>query len=149
MNVSLSVFWRLNLDDKVNVWDVEASGGDIGGHEDLELAFLEPLDRHLSLILRYVAMHYFHLLFDFLGQNQLVCILLRLREYDCLGVSSIADKYVSKSCHSIVEGTLYRQVINLPSCLVFEVLSEVHDLESSPHILSCDISYPGWNSGRE
>lgn len=149
MNICLSVFWWLNLDNQVNVGDVEASRSDISGYKDLELALLEPLDRDLSLVLCDIAVHYFHLLFDFLGQNQLVSILLRLREYDCFGVSSIADEHVGQCSHPVVERALNRQVIHLPGRLVLEVLGEVDDLESSSHVLSCDVSYPNWDRGRE
>lgn len=54
------------MDNQVDVWDVESSRSDIGGYENLELALLEPLNRDLSLILCDIAVHHFHLLFDFL-----------------------------------------------------------------------------------
>ena len=47
MEVGLRVGRRVGLDDDVQLVDVEAPGGDVGGHERPELAAREPLERPL------------------------------------------------------------------------------------------------------
>jgi len=149
MNVGLRVLGRLNLDDKVDVWNIKTSRGHISGNEHLELPFLEPLDGHLSLVLRYVTVHYLHFLFDFFGKNELVSVLLCLREHDCFGVASITDEDVSQGSHPVVIRALDSQVTHLPRRLVLKILREINDLESSSHILSCNISNPHWDCSRK
>jgi len=91
MNVGLGVLWRLNLDDEFDVRDVKTSCSDISCHEHLELSILEALHSDFSLVLGNVTMHNFNVLLDFVGEHKLVCILLRLSEYDGLGIATIAD----------------------------------------------------------
>ena len=49
------VLGRVVVDDDVDVVDVDAAGGDVGGDEDVELAVAEVLERLLALALAQVA----------------------------------------------------------------------------------------------
>ena len=64
MNVRLGVLRWLNLDDQLNIWNVESSGGYISGDENLKLGFLESLDGAFSLILRDISMHHLNVMLD-------------------------------------------------------------------------------------
>lgn len=89
MNIRLGVLGRLNLNHKINVWNVKSSGCDICCHQNLKLAFFEPFDGDFPLVLSDVTMHHFHILFDLIGKNQLVRILLRLSENDRFSISTV------------------------------------------------------------
>lgn len=57
MDVRLRVFWRFQLNNKFDIWNVKTSSCDIGGNEDLELGFSEPLHGHFSLVLGDISVH--------------------------------------------------------------------------------------------
>jgi len=69
MDVSLSILRRLNLDNQVNIWNVQSTGCNISGYENIELTLLKSLKGYLTLILCNVTMHNFDILFDFISQN--------------------------------------------------------------------------------
>lgn len=119
MDVCFRVLWWLNLDNQVHIWNIETSGSDICCHQNLEFTLFKPLNGDFPLILGDVSMHDLHFLFYFLRQNQLIGILLGLSENNGLGIATIANKDICQCSHSVVERTLYRQVIDLSSCLVF------------------------------
>jgi hypothetical protein len=64
VDIGLGIFWWLELDNKTDSFHVETSGSDIGGDEDSELAFFEPLDGSLSLVLRDTTVHHFTIELD-------------------------------------------------------------------------------------
>lgn len=64
MDVRLSLFGRLELDDKVDIGDVKAARSNISGDEDSEFALLEALHRNLTLVLGDVTMHDLDVLLD-------------------------------------------------------------------------------------
>lgn len=68
MNVSLGLFWRLNLDDKVHTGDVQTSCGNICSHQNTELLLLETFEGHLALRLRNIAMHHLNVVPDLLRE---------------------------------------------------------------------------------
>ena len=70
MNVGFRVFRWLQLDDKLDVWDVEATRGYISGYKDLELVVFESLQGHFSLVLSDVTMHDFDLVCDLVGEQE-------------------------------------------------------------------------------
>ena len=63
MDVCLSVFRRLNLDDKVHTWDVKASRSDVGGNQNAKFLLFKAFECDFSLVLSDVTMHYFNVLF--------------------------------------------------------------------------------------
>ena len=65
MNIGLSVFGWLNLDDKVNTRDIKASSSDVCGNQNAEFLLFKALQCDFSLVLSDVTMHYFNVLFDF------------------------------------------------------------------------------------
>jgi len=102
MNVSFSVFWWLDLNDEIDVFDVKSSWSNIGGNQNLEFTFFESLHGDFSLILGNVSVHDFNVLFDLVRQNQRIGIKLGLRENNGFSISSIADEDISKSWHSVL-----------------------------------------------
>lgn len=43
MDVGLGVFWWLQLDDKLDIWNIDSSGSDICGNQNLEFVFFKSL----------------------------------------------------------------------------------------------------------
>jgi hypothetical protein len=84
MNVGLNFLWWLNLNDQVDVGNVKATGGDIGGNKDLKFPFFEALHGDLTLVLRNIAVHDLDVLLNFVTQDKTVGISLSLCEYNCL-----------------------------------------------------------------
>lgn len=65
MNVGLSVLWRLNLNNKVNVWNVEASRSYISCNQHTKFVLFESLKSNFSLILGNITMHDLNVILDF------------------------------------------------------------------------------------
>ena len=65
MDVGFGIFWRLKLNDKLDIWNVKASSSNISCNQNLELVIFEPLERDLSLILCDVTMHHLKIMGDF------------------------------------------------------------------------------------
>ena len=55
MDVGVSGIWHVVVYDMWDTVHVQAAGGDIGGHHDLELAVFEAVERSLALPLCTVA----------------------------------------------------------------------------------------------
>jgi hypothetical protein len=55
VDVILNLLGDLGLDDQVNLGDVEASGGNVGGDNDTELSITEGLEGQLPLLLGDIA----------------------------------------------------------------------------------------------
>lgn len=91
MNVGFSVFWRFDLNHEFNVWNVETSGGHVGGDKHLELAFSEPLQGDFSLILSNVSVHHFKVTLNLVRHQQRVSISLGLSENESLAILAITD----------------------------------------------------------
>jgi hypothetical protein len=149
VNVGLSVFGRLDLDDEINVRDVEASRCHIGSDKHLELALLEALDRDLALVLDDVAVHDFHVLLDLVGEDELVGVLLRLGKDNSFCALSVANERVSESRESVLVRALDGEVLHLPGGLVLQVLRKIDNLEARLHVLTCDASNPAGDGSRE
>jgi hypothetical protein len=64
MNVGLCFFGWLDLNDQVDIWNVQTSGSDISSTKYSELALLESLHGHFTLVLSNVSMHDFNVLLD-------------------------------------------------------------------------------------
>ena len=96
MDVGLRFFWRLDLDDKVNLGNIKASRCDIGGDQNLEFALLESLHGDLSLILSDATMHYLDVIVDGLRAHKFISISFGRREHNDLTSTTIAGDYTLK-----------------------------------------------------
>ena len=95
------------MDYEVNIGDIEAAGGDIGGDEDVELTLLEALEGDLPLILGDISVHYLDVLLDLVGEQELVRFGLGGAEDDGLADTSIANEDVGQGADSVLPGTVY------------------------------------------
>jgi len=66
VNVSLNIFWWLDLDNKIYIRNIETSGGNIGRNKDVKLAFFKSLEGDFTLILSDVTVHDFDVFFNFI-----------------------------------------------------------------------------------
>lgn len=64
VNVGFHIVGRLHLDDEVDIGDVQAAGGNISGHEHVELALSEALKGDFPLVLGDVSVHDLDVLLD-------------------------------------------------------------------------------------
>ena len=65
MNICLSVFGWLNLDDKVDTRDIKAASSNVCGNQYAKLLLFKTLKCDFSLVLSDVTVHHFNVLFDF------------------------------------------------------------------------------------
>ena len=84
MNIGLSILGRFNLDYQINIGDVDTSGSDISGDQDIELPLLEPLECDFSLVLSDVSVHDFNIFVDLLGKQKGVGLSLGRAEHNGL-----------------------------------------------------------------
>ena len=89
MDVRLGILWRLHLDDKFYVWDIETSGRNISGNKNLELFIFEPLEGDLSLVLSDISVHGLYIMSDL------------IRHSSSIGISLRGSKDKNPSCASI------------------------------------------------
>ena len=66
VNVSLNIFWWLDLDNKIYIRNIKTSGGYISCNQDVKLAFFESLQSDFTLILCDVTVHDFDVFFNFI-----------------------------------------------------------------------------------
>jgi len=90
VDICLSVFWRLNLNNKVNVADVKSSCSNICGNEDLKFAFFESLHGDFSLVLVDISMHYLDVLLDLVSEDKVISVAFCLAEHNCFCTHSVA-----------------------------------------------------------
>lgn len=69
VDIGLRLLRGLDLNNKVDVRNVEASGSDICGTEYSELAFLKSFHRDFTLVLSDVSMHNLDVLLDLIRQD--------------------------------------------------------------------------------
>ena len=133
MNVGLRVSGRLNLDHQVDIGDVEASGGDVGGDQHIEFALLESLESDLALVLPNISVHHLNVVLDLVSENQLIGVGLGLREHDSLAravgvlTSPVNYEKIGQDRQSVVERAIDSQVIDSLSCFVLEVFGQIND----------------------
>ena len=149
MDVGLGLLGRLQLDDEVDIGDVEASGSDVGGDKHAELALLEALHRHFSLVLGDVTVHHLDVLLDLVRQKKGVGVGLSLGEDDDLATLSVDDEDVCEGREPVLVGALDGQVRHIACRLVLQVLRKVHNSHTLLHVGRGDISHPPWNGGGE
>lgn len=83
MDVVVNMRWTIKLNNCFHVWDVQSSSSDIGCDQDVDVASSELVQRALAVALVLVPVDH-HAREVLLRQKslQLVCALLRLREYE-------------------------------------------------------------------
>ena len=91
MDVGFGIFWRLKLNDKLDIWNVKASGSNISCYQDLKLVIFKPLERDLSLILSDVTMHHLKIVGDFSLSHHVIGISFGRREDNCSSRVSITS----------------------------------------------------------
>jgi len=147
MDVGLSLLGWLDLDDQVNVGDVKTTGSNISGNEDSEFSFLEALHCDFTLVLCNVAVHDLDVLLNFIGEEQGVCIGLRLGEHDHFATFAVDYKDVGQGGETVLEWALNSQVSHITCSLVLELDSQVNDAYTLLHMRSGDISHPSGDGG--
>ena len=95
MNISLCVLWWLNLNDQIDTWDVESTGGNVSGDENFAFVCFELFQGNLALSLSYFTVDHLDVLLDLLAEFDLVGFFLGGAEDDCLA-TSIASKDVGQ-----------------------------------------------------
>jgi len=90
MDVGFCVFRGLDLHNKVNGGDVKATGCHIGRHQNAELFFFEALECYLTLVLCDITVHDFNVFFDFLREQQVVCLFFCRSKHNDLA-ATVAD----------------------------------------------------------
>ena len=73
--------WWCTLYDKIHFGDVETSGRDVCGDQNLVLPLAETFQHHLTLVLRDIAVEHVRLLLDGGADCQLVRVPLGLAEH--------------------------------------------------------------------
>jgi len=90
MDVGFCVFRGLDLHNKVNGGDVKATGCHIGRHQNAELFFFEAFECYLTLVLCDITVHDFNVFFDFLREQQVVCLFFCRSKHNDLA-ATVAD----------------------------------------------------------
>lgn len=73
MHVRVVVLGRRQLNDEIDGWDVESSGGDVGGDETLDASVSERLEGDFSLSLGDVSVEDLTLEFEVSVEQDFVC----------------------------------------------------------------------------
>ena len=80
MDVGLSLFRGLDLDNQVDIRDIKSTRCYISSDKDSELALLEAIHSHFTLVLGDVTVHDFDILLYFVWEQQRIGIGLSLGE---------------------------------------------------------------------
>jgi hypothetical protein len=96
MDVGLSFFWGLKLDNKVDVRNIETSGSDISSNQHLEFVLLKALHGNFTLVLSDITVHHLDVLLDLVGQDKGVGVSFGLGKDNSLAFTSIADQHISE-----------------------------------------------------
>ena len=149
VDVGLGLLGRLDLDDQVDVGDVEAARCDISSDQDSELAFLEALHGHFSLVLGDVAVHHLDVLLDLVREEEGVGVGLRLGEDNDLATLAVDDEDVGQGAEAVLVGALDGQVGDVARRLVLKLDGQVDDAHVRLHVVGGDVAHPTGDGGRE
>lgn len=150
VNVGLSFFGGLQLDNQVDVGDVETARGDISGDQNAEFAFFEALHGDFTLVLGNVSVHDLNVKLDLLGKKQRVSISFRLREHNRLALLSVNHKQVTQRLKAILKGTVDGQMLHISCSFVLQVHRKIHDSYFALHVSLGHIAHPsGDRSGKQ
>jgi len=92
VHVTLDILGRLDLDDEVEVWQVDAASHDVGGEQHHYLVLPEEVHGDFTLLLRDVSVEYAGFGLDFVDFDDVVDHLLFGAEDDALGVLACVDE---------------------------------------------------------
>ena len=126
MDVSLSIFWWLALNDQVNIWNIKSSGSNISGNEYTEFVLFESSESNFSLILGNISVHNFNLACNLLGKQETVGFNFGGAEDDGLSDTSINDKNICQGLHSVVVRATDRDMVDILLSFSFKIFSEIN-----------------------
>lgn len=135
MDIGLSILWRLNLNDEINIGDIETSGSNVSGYQNLELLLLESFEGNLSLLLCDITMHNLNLILYFLREKKGVCLSFGGAEDNCLAKTSINEKDIGQSLHPIMVRAVDGDMLNILLSLILEILGKINKLPIRLQIL--------------
>ena len=81
------------MNDQIDTWNVESTGGNVSGDENFAFVCFELFQGNFAFSLSYFTMDHLNVLLDLLTEFDLVGFLLGGAEDDCLA-ASIASKDV-------------------------------------------------------
>jgi hypothetical protein len=143
VDVGLSFFRGLHLDDEIYAGDVKSSGGDISGDKNVEFLLLEPLEGDLSLVLRDISVHHLDLgVRHLLREQKSVSICFSLSENDRLSEPSVDDQNVSQGAHPVVVRAVDGQMLDVLGSLVGQVFAQIYALVVSLHVATHHTLHP-------
>lgn len=145
MDVSLSIFWWLALNDQVNIWNIKSSGSNISGNEYTEFVLFESSESNFSLILSNISVHNFYLTSNFLGEQETVGLNFGGAKDDTLSKSSVNNKHIGKGLHSVVVRAADRDMVDILLCFSFEIFCEIDDFPSWVEIVTSQTGDPRRN----
>lgn len=149
MDVGLSLFRGLDLDDQVDVGDVKTTRSNISCDKNSEFALLEALHCDFTLVLGDITVHDLNVLLDLVRQEERVGVGLSLSKDDDLATFAVDDEDVGEGGQTVLEGALDSQMGHIASSLVLKLHGEINNAHALLHVSRCHISHPSWNGGRE
>ena len=150
MDVRLCVLRRFELDDEVNIRNIKASGGHVGGNENLELAVSESLEGDLSLTLRNVSVENLDFVFEMRTLDDFVGLLFSLGKDNGFSFQADVDeKEVGEGGESVVLWASDGEMLDIFGGLVLEVSGEVEIFVASIEEFFSHSSNPSRHGGAE
>ncbi len=124
MNICVNFLWWLELDDQVDLWDIEASCGNVGCDKTFKFTLLESLESDLPLFLGDVTVQDLGLLFEVGFQQDFIGFPFGLAEDDGSSVStSVQVDDVSDDGISVVVWAAKGHVFNGFGCSHARILN--------------------------
>jgi hypothetical protein len=142
VDVGFNLFWRFNLNNQVDVWDVETTRCNISRNQHFELALLKALHSDFTLVLNNVTVHHLDVLLNFIRQNESVCVCLSLCKNDSFSLSTVADQNVSESRQPVLVWTADREMLHLLGSLILQLDSKIDNPSVLLHVVVGDIANP-------
>lgn len=145
MDVSFTIFWRFNLDDQFNIWNIETSGSDVSCYQHTKFVLFESLQGNLSLILSDVTMHDLNVFINFIRQDQVICFHLCGGEDNGLSSTTINGQQISQSLLSVMVRTVNRYMIDVLLSLFSKILGEINQLPIWLQVIMSQVLDPSRN----
>jgi len=111
--------------------------------------FLEPFESDLSLVLRNVTVHNFDIILNLLRGQEGIGLSLGGSKDNCLTNSSINKENIGKCLHTVVEGTIDRNMLNVLLGFRLQVLCKIDHLPVWLKVVLSHVLNPPGNSGGE
>ncbi len=146
VDIDLNVIWEVVVDDMGKVMNINATGCDVGCHENLEVLHLEALHDHVTLNLREVTME---------GVSIISVSDKLLGDILSLLAGAAEDDGVDVGNH--IDDALESEVTIRGADEIIVVLDSVGaligaanlNLDGVLHVVACDLSDEGGHGGRE